>query len=520
MKIETQHLDDHQVKLTLEVEPEAVEAAKHKAARHISQRTKIPGFRPGKAPYQVVLRQYGEAAIFEDAIEHLVEDIYPKMIEESGISPYGPGSLQNVVSMDPMVLEFIVPLQAEVTLGDYSGIRVPYTPPQVEQDAVDTLLEELRERQAVLEPVERAAQPEDVVEIVIRGERVNPEEGQNPAIVAEMPASILVKAEDAERDLKEWPYPGFSVNLIGKAVGDELTVEQTLPDDLEFEELRGVAARFYLKLEGVKSRTLPELNDEFATMVSDKDNLEDLTADIRRMLDFQGSQEYIDEYDGKVLDAAVELTQYKYPPQMVENEIDQFMESFKRRLKNEEMDFDLYLKARGIDINALREEARPEAEKRARRSLMLFEIARKEDFQVNRKELNQRTSQTISQLTRNLTKKDASKFYDLGVFQNVVTNIMADMLTTRAVEFLRQTASDGAYTMPPEQSGEGKLAGMQDLLVDGPEAVTVNDTETEAEVEATVTESGAPDSGLPKSGMPESSELEPTESTPEPGEQA
>jgi len=505
LKIETQPLEDHQVKLTLEVEPEAVETAKQKAARHISQRSKIPGFRPGKAPYKVILRQYGEAAILEDALEHLVEDLYPKMIEESGIKPYGPGQLEKVVSMDPMVLEFVVPLQAVVTLGDYSGIRVPFEPPQIGQDAVDTILAELRERQAVLEPVDRPAQPEDVIEIQIRGERIDPEEGQNPTIIEQMPASILVKAEDAARDLKEWPYPGFSVNFIGKSVGEAFTIEQTLPDDLEFAELRNVTALFTGTIENVKSRTLPELNDEFATMVSDKDKLADLTEDIRHMLEAQGHQDYFDEYDGKVLDAAVELTEYKYPPQMIENEIDQFMESFKRRLRNEELEFDLYLKARGIDMEGLREEARPEAIKRAKRSLMLFEIARKEDFQVNRKALNERTSMTISQMTRNLSRKDASKFYESGVFQNVVSNIMADMLTTRAVEYLRQIASDGAFTMP-EDSEPGKVAGMQDLLIDGPtpEAQTEPQNEAPVEAEAVVTEP----------------EPEPSEPTSESGEEA
>lgn len=506
MKIETQPLDDHQVKLTLEVEPDAVEAAKHKAAKHLSQHSKIPGFRPGKAPYQVVIRQYGEAAIIEDAIEHLVEDIYPKMIEEAGINPYGPGRLENVVSMEPMVLEFVVPLQAEVTLGDYSGIRVPFTPPEVEQDAVDTLLKELRERQAVLEEVDRPAQPGDVVEVHIAGERVDPEEGKSPVIVEEMPASLLIKSEDEPRDNNEWPYPGFSANLIGKSAGDQLTVEQVLPEDLNFEELRGVAARFDLKVDTVKSRTLPELNDEFATMVSDKDTLEALTEDIRNMLEFQGKQDYFDEYDSQVLDAAVEQTQYKYPPQMIENEIDQFIESFKRRLNNEEMDYDLYLRARGIDEQALREEARPEAEKRARRSLMLFEIARKEDFQVNRRALNERTSQMISQMTRNLNKKDAAKFYESGVFQNVITNIMADMLTTRSVEYLRQIASDGAYTMPAEED-EGKLAKMQDLLVDGPAA----EADAESEPQPTVE---------PVSTDDVDATPEPDESTPEAGEDA
>ena len=519
MKIETLPLDDHQVKLTLEVEPDVVEAAKHKAAKHIAQRAKIPGFRPGKAPYQVVLRQYGEAAIFEDAIDHLVDDLYPRMIEEAGIKPYGPGRLENVVSMDPMVLEFVVPLQAEVTLGDYSGIRAPFNPPEVDQEAVDALLNELRERQAVLELVERPAQAEDVVEVYIRGERMNPEEGKNPEIIEEMPASILVKAEDAPPDENEWPYPGFSITLIGKSAGEEFTIETVLPEDHKFEELRGLAVRFEGRIDAVKSRTLPELNDEFATMISDKDTLEELIEDIRRMLEIQGQQEYFEEYDDQVLDAAVALTAYKYPPQMIENEIDQFVESFKRRLVNEGMDYDVYLKVRGIDERALREEFRPAAEKHARRSLMLFEIATQENFQVNRRELNERSSQMISQLVRNLNKKDAAKFYDSGAFQNVVTNIMADMLTTRAVEYLRQIASEGAYTMPPEEENSGKIALMQDLLVDGPK-VEQAPSEAASPEDAPQPAAETPQAELLMEEKPTSAPAEPAESTSASGEEA
>jgi len=510
LKIETQHLDDHQVKLTVEVEPDSVDTAKRKAARHIAQRTKIPGFRPGKAPYQVVLRQYGEAAIIEDAIEHLIDDIYPLVIEEAGIKPYGPGKLENVTSMDPMVLEFIVPLQAEVTLGDYSNIRVPYAPPETSQEAIDELLGELRERQAVLEPVERPAQSGDVVSVHIRGERMSPEEGQNPVITEEMPASMLVQDESALPNAKEWPYPGFSVNLMGVSAGDEITVEHVLPDNLEFKDLRGVAARFFVRVEDVKSRTLPELDEDFAQMVSDKDNMEALIEDIRRMLDFQGQQDYLDEYDSQVLDAAVELTNYKYPPQLIENEIDQFIENFKRRLNAEEMDFDLYLKARNTDLDGLREEVRPDAEKRARRSLMLFEIARVEDFQLNRGELQKRTSQTINQMTRNLSKKDARKFYDSGVFQNVVSNIMADMLSVRAVEHLRAIASDGAYTPPPnEETGTGKVAKMQDLLIDGPEPENAPVSDAEPVVEEHAQEPVNETEPPVEDQAPESSETDP-----------
>jgi trigger factor len=118
LNIEKQYQDDHQMKLTVQVEPHAMEEARQRAARKISKQTKIPGFRPGKAPYSVILRTVGEAAIFEEAVEIVANDIYPKVIDEAKIEPYGPGQLQNIASMDPLTLEFIVPLDAEVTLGE------------------------------------------------------------------------------------------------------------------------------------------------------------------------------------------------------------------------------------------------------------------------------------------------------------------------------------------------------------------------------------------------------------------
>ncbi len=124
MKIDTVQQDDHQIKLTVEVEPETLEGAKKKAGKKISGKVKVPGFRPGKAPYSVVLRQVGEAAILEEALDILLQDIYPSIIEEAKIEPYGPGSLQNVVTMEPPTFEFMVPLAPEVELGDYRALRM------------------------------------------------------------------------------------------------------------------------------------------------------------------------------------------------------------------------------------------------------------------------------------------------------------------------------------------------------------------------------------------------------------
>ena len=171
MKIDKQFQEDHQVKITVEVEPEQMESMKRRSARKIARRVKIPGFRPGKAPYAVIVRQVGEAAIIEDALELLVNDIYPKVIEEADINPYGPGSLENVGSLDPPTLEFVVPLEAEVVLGDYRSLRRPYEPEPVKDEDIQDVLDNIRERQAVIEPVERAAEEGDLVTVRISAKR-------------------------------------------------------------------------------------------------------------------------------------------------------------------------------------------------------------------------------------------------------------------------------------------------------------------------------------------------------------
>ncbi len=152
MNIEQQILDNHQVKLTVQLESSKLEEAKHRAAQHLSQHKKIPGFRPGKAPYPIVLRNLGEETILEEALDILVKDIYPKIIEEAKIKPYGPGSLENMPTLDPLTFEFVVPLEPEISLGDYKQIRIPYKLKSISKKDINKVLDDLRERQVLLEP--------------------------------------------------------------------------------------------------------------------------------------------------------------------------------------------------------------------------------------------------------------------------------------------------------------------------------------------------------------------------------
>lgn len=319
MKTEIEYLENHQAKLKIFAEIEQLENAKRRAARKMAAKTKIPGFRPGKAPYQVVLRQIGEPAILEEALEQLAQELYPLAIEETQIDPYGPGTIEKIESIDPPILSFVIPLAAKVTLGDYKSIRIPYTPASVTSEEVDQVLENLRQQNAVIEPVDRPAKEGDQLLIVLNGKRQNPEEGKEPILVAERKYPAVIESE-TEDTTNEWPFPGFSRQLIDLSKGDEKVLNHTYSDDSPYESLRGVAAEFKISVESISSRHLPALDDDFAKTTNEADSLKDLREKINASLLSDKSSQVEREFDNQIIDKILETAEIKYPPQMLDSE--------------------------------------------------------------------------------------------------------------------------------------------------------------------------------------------------------
>ena len=446
MKIEKQIQEDHQAKLIVEFDTDEIESAKHRAARKIAGKARIPGFRPGKAPYPVIVRQYGEPMILEEAIEMIIDDRYSEILDQGDVNPYGSGKLDNVSSMDPLTLEILVPLAAEVTLGDYRALKRPYELPVVTDPDVDEVLNDLRERNAVSEPVERPAQEGDLVTIKLIAVRKNEEEGKERTLIRERSVPILIRSSlpessDEENERVEWPFSGFSVNLFGLSAADERTLEYTYPQDSTYDHLKGLEAIFHFLVESVKERHLPELNDEFASSLGEYANLAAVKSEIRTLLQSQKEEAYNTEYDNALLDEAASQSEFKFPPQMLEHEIEDMMHSFEERIGQQGMSMDLYLKSRQMDLDAFREETRPSAETRLKKRLVLLQIAEAEDVKIERQELQEETQKTIESLATMMDKKEARKLSSETAYRNVMTNIMADMLTRRAMEHLRGIAS-------------------------------------------------------------------------------
>lgn len=465
LNIEQKPLENHQIKLTVQIEPEKLEEAKHKAARHISQHKKIPGFRPGKAPYPIILRNIGEEAIIEEALDILVKEIYPKVIEESKIKPYGPGSLENMPKLDPPTFEFIVPLEPEVVLGDYKKIRIPYKLKSVTKKDINKVLDDLRERQLVLEPSDQPAKEGDQVFIKLNIKRINPAEGELQSLVSDrrMPVVIPSKTEDKS----EWPYPGFSKNLIGAHPGEEKTFAYTYPEDSDFKDLRGKETEVHVNVEEVKKRILPELNDEFAQAVGEQyADLGSLTEEIRKSLEAQTKDEYESGYNDKIMKELLKDSVIKYPPQMLEREIDLFFEQLNNRLAQQKMDMETYLKMRKMDAKALREEIKPQAEERLSRTLILLEISKIENIHVENSELETESMRTLDELGKMMPADRARKTLTNDFVRGMIGNIGADLLVKHTWEYLHAVAKgekEENIAEPAEDKPEEKIISKEEI---------------------------------------------------------
>ncbi len=501
MKIEKELLEDHQIKLNVEIDADPFEKAKHQAARKIAKKVKVPGFRPGKAPYQVILRQVGEGAIIEEAMEFLIDDIYPKVLEEAEINPYGPGSLDKVESLDPPTFHFLVPLAPEVVLGDYKSLELAYEEPEVTAEEIDEQIDSLRQQQAITEKSEEPAVEGNRVFFQISADRVEVTEDQEANILPERFNSVIIEAKGDEQN--QWPFPGFSAKLKGMSIDEEKDILYTYPEDHENEEFQGVEAVFHVTVTNIQKVALPDLDDEFAKAASDFDTLEELKADIQNNLSAQKQNEYDSEYDDRVLESLVEQSTIKFPPQMLEDEKKEMLSNLEYRLSQQGINRELYLQIRGITEEELEEEMAPLAESRIQRGLVLAEVAKAENLKIDQQQLAAETGRTMEMITRGMTPKDAKDFQKSQYLMSLVNSIMADMMTQTSMNYLRAIAKGDPL---PGEAEEETEAG-DNAETPKNENILENETVSEEISEIPESEDASPPEAADEIPAPETEEI-------------
>ena len=446
MKIETQPRDDHQITMIIELEPEILEAARHRAARKISQKVKISGFRPGKAPYDVVRRMYGEGAITEEAVEILVAEIYPEALKEANIDPAAPGQLENIESLDPPKFLFTVPLKPTVELGEFKSIRLPYEYVAPTDDKVEEEITNLRRMYAKTETVERAVQEGDYVLLDVTGRKDNAEEGDAP--VLERKGFAIVARSDEK--VNEWPFPGFATQLIGIESGSSKEFSHQYAQDFSIEELAGKKVDFEVTVKTVRSVNMPALDDDLAKMTGLGQTVADLQQRMRENVENEARNTYDDEYYEKLMDQIKAGANIKYPPQVVEHEVEHVLEDVERRLKDQGVEnMDAYYKM--INSNRekfIEEQARPTSIQRLERGLVMDELARTEKIEIDNESLEAEfnnawatlamTDEEFAKRTKNGTKASRE------IVDAVAMDSANRLLTRRVLERMKSIATGQA----------------------------------------------------------------------------
>jgi len=381
--------------MIVELEPAQMEGAKHRAARRISEKKSIPGFRPGKAPYEVVVRSFGEGVIVEDAVDLLLDEVYPKALKEAKLEPGASGSLDKVEDLDKNPkFTFIVPLAPRVDLGDYRSIRLPYEWQEPSEDKLNESIEELRQMYAKTETVDRPIQKGDFVMIDLKGVKVKAEDGEAPLI--DRPGLPIFIRNDEK--VEEFPFSGFSNELVGLSVGEIKSFSHKYKKDDKDETLQGQTLKFGVTVKMVRGSTLPELNDEFAKQAGPFKDLQALRDEVKANLATQSKAQYDDEYFANLMEKIKEGAVIKYPPQVIDHEVEHVMEDLKSRLVEQNIDMATYLKSREMDEEKfVAEEARPIAVKRLERSLIMDEIAKLEKIEVSQEMLQSSFQETMGE---------------------------------------------------------------------------------------------------------------------------
>jgi trigger factor len=379
VKVTSQTLENRQVALSIEVEDERIQQALRHTARHIANTSRIPGFRKGKAPYNVVVRAVGEETVYQEMLEELGPQLYKEALSESQLEPYAVGHLDEI-QKSPFVLKFIVPLRPTIELGDYRSLRVPYTAPQVADEQVDEVLKGLQERNAIMEPAGEGPVELNQVATVTLDAKLDP--ALDETLFHEQDVPMLVA------ETTDFPFPGYALNLIGMKVGEEKTIPLIVPENYDDEMLRGKTVYLQTKLNDLKVRRVPPLDDALAQTIGEYETLDALRQAVRTSLEQQALRQADTRYANTCADKLAQQAQVEFPPEMVEAELDGIVERAKERSSEQKMSWEEFLNIKKQTEEQYRDEMRPQASNNVRRALALGRLAELEKLQVNDDEVS------------------------------------------------------------------------------------------------------------------------------------
>ncbi len=440
MSVSVENLEKNMAKLTVTVEADKLEAAINKAYQKQKNSISIPGFRKGKVPRQMVEKMYGAGVFYEEAANILLQEEYPKAYDESGLEIVSQPQIDivQIESGKDFIFTAEVAVKPGVELGEYKGIEVTKVNVEVSDEEVDSQVEIERNKNSRTVTVDREIADGDTANIDFEGfvDGVAFEGGKGDAYDLKIGSHSFID--------------NFEEQLIGKKAGDELDVNVTFPEEYQAEDLAGKAAVFKVKVNEVKTTEVPELDDEFASDVSEFDTLEEYKADVRAKLVERKEAEAKRAQEDEAVSKLVEASTMEIPEPMIDNQVDTMMNEFAQNMAQQGLSLEQYMQFTGMTMDQFRAQVRPDALARIQSSLVLEAVAEAAAIEISDEELEAEFAKMAEQYNMEVEKikeifgesqREAMK-KDMAVQKAVELIVENAVEVERTEEAAEETAED------------------------------------------------------------------------------
>lgn len=424
MSVQVEKLEKNMAKLTVEVSAEDFKAAIKKAFNKNKNRFAIPGFRKGKAPQAMIEKMYGEGVFYEDAADEAINASYAEAMKESGLDIVSRPevTIEKIGKDEPFVYSALVAVKPEVTLGQYKGVEVEKADASVSAEDVEAELKKVQEQNARLLTVEDRG-VEDGDQTVIDFEGFVDGKGFEGG-----------KAEDYPLTIGSHSFiDTFEEQLIGKKIGEECEVNVTFPTEYHAADLAGKPATFKVTVKEIKVKELPELNDEFASEVSEFDTLDEYKKDVEKKLVEKKEIEANSKNEDAVVAKVVENASMEIPDKMIDAQAENMVQDMARRMQSQGLSLDMYLKYTGMTVEQMKEQARPDAEKRIRTRLVLEAVAKAENIQISDEKVDEEVAKMaeaykmeVEKLKSYMSESDVKQMKEDLAVQQAVDLLVAE----------------------------------------------------------------------------------------------
>ena len=425
MSVQVEKLEKNMAKLTVEVSAEDFKAAIKKAFNKNKNRFAIPGFRKGKAPQAMIEKMYGEGVFYEDAADEAINASYAEAMKESGLDIVSRPevTIEKIGKDEPFVYSALVAVKPEVTLGQYKGVEVEKADASVSAEDVEAELKKVQEQNARLLTVEDRG-VEDGDQTVIDFEGFVDGKGFEGG-----------KAEDYPLTIGSHSFiDTFEEQLIGKKIGEECEVNVTFPTEYHAADLAGKPATFKVTVKEIKVKELPELNDEFASEVSEFDTLDEYKKDVEKKLAEKKEIEANSKNEDAVVAKVVENATMEIPEPMIESQVQNMINDYARRMQSQGLSLDQYMKFTGMTLKDLQDQTKPQAETRIRTRLTLEAVVKAENIQATDEEVEKELQEMADAYKMELEKVKSF----MG--ENELAQIKEDLAVQKAVDLLVKEA--------------------------------------------------------------------------------